>query len=153
MTLQAVITALVNAGDGQSIAVAGYDTYTIHGYDPPPPKWDTYEIPGLYVLTGASTDVPQGDDGADVLENRAFHIQVPFMPVGASTPYSREVIGRPILDAMKLVYRDFARNGLVTGVFQMRVVNDSGIAILTEYDGQFIGFDIEMLVQMMIDPR
>jgi hypothetical protein len=151
MSIQDLCDHLTAAVDNVVISVDGV-YYPLHPKDPPPPTWDTAALPGHYILTGGADDTPMGDDGGVVEESRIVRVQVPVVPLGQATPYERETRSRALLDALKQQYRIMCRSARITGVRSMRVLGDSGVVVLPEYDGQYIGFEIRLEVKMLIDP-
>jgi hypothetical protein len=148
---EAVCAALDTILDGLAVDVATTERYTVHAFNPPPVKLDTAELPGAYAFTGAATDDEVSAGSDDIRETRAFALQVAVMPTGQGTPQEREKRCRPILLAVKNLLREYPHLG-VAGVERMRVVGDSGITVLPEFEGAFIGFEIRLQVVVLI-PR
>ncbi len=113
----------------------------------PPAGLETAELPALYAFTGAMT--PDDEDSSFVTETRAFRVQVAVLPTGQGDPNTREAKCRPLLEAVNAAFR--ARFGLggVEGVQTSRVVSDSGIVLLPEWGGKFIGFEVRLAVTMI----
>lgn len=149
--LQELCTALTQELTGTTV-VANLVTYTLHPVDPPPPNWDTAALPGHYILTGGADDESMGGDGEVTQETRVLRIQIPVVPVGQATAHERETRSRAMLDTIKQRYRVVCRTARIAGVRSMRVMGDSGVVVLPEYDSQFVGFEIRLEVKIIIDP-
>lgn len=157
MTISSVCEYLTTSMVGVQVVVeyspGDAKTFTLHPKDPPPPGWDTLSLPGQYVLTGAGSDSNGGDDGGDVYETRTYRVQVPVMPLGEGrNARERELRIRPILTEVKQRLRVVSRKARLTSVVRLRVTGDSGPVILNEYDGQFVGFEIQIESLEMLDP-
>lgn len=144
-----VCAALASILDGLSVTVGALGTVTVHGINPPPPKLDSADLPAAYVLTGLATD--DTDSAGDDLdrETRTYAVQVAVIAGGQGTPDERETRCRPVLIAVKNKLRAYTRLG-VAGIENARVINDTGIIPLPEYDGNLIGFEVRLMVTTLI---
>ena len=119
-------------------------TGIVSAKDPPPAKWDTAELPALYVLTGGADYTHEGDDlRSDI---RIYRIQVAVLSVGVANAYLRETRCRPLIVAVRDFFDARPSLGGLAGVSDVRVVRDSGVVILPEYDNLFIGFELQLRV-------
>jgi len=146
-----VCAYLVAAIDGASARLESED-FVIVAQDPPLPTLDTARLPNGWCLSGEATSEAVGDDGRESLETRAYRVQVATHNFGEDEPNHREQVIRALLPVAKLALRQAALAIDVTGVFQATVTGDSGPAILSEYGGNFVGFEVRLSVKEMIDP-
>ncbi len=144
-----VCAALASILDGLVVNVATTETYKVHGYNPPPPKADTAELPAAFAFTGAATDDDAIDGAEQVRETRQYALQVLVLPIVQGTPAEREKRCRPVLIAVKNKLRQYVHMG-VAGAQRMRVTGDSGVVILPSYDGMFYGFEVRLTVLTLI---
>jgi hypothetical protein len=110
----------------------------------PPANLETAELPALYPFTGAMS--PDEEDSTSVTETRTYRVQVAVLPTGQGDPNTREALCRPLLEAVNAAYRIHFGLGNVVGVQNSRVVSDSGIVLLPEWGGKFIGFEVRLAV-------
>lgn len=153
MTIATVCAALKTILDAQSVAV-GSETYTVRAFDPPPAKLDTADLPACYAFTGAGTDDWQSGGSDADRETRLYRVQCAVLPEGQATPELREGRCRPLivwlrdrLASYPLLATDAAG---VAGIERTLVLGDSGIVILPEWDGKFIGFEVRLQVAEVI---
>jgi len=144
-----VCAALASLLSGLTVNVATTEQYTVHGYNPPPVKADTAELPAAFAFTGAANDDEVGPGAQNVYETRQYAVQVAVIPAGQGTPAEREMRCRPILVAVKNKLRQSPHLG-VLGVQRMRVTGDSGVMVLPSYEGLFIGFEVRLTVLTLI---
>lgn len=113
--------------------------------DPPPAAIETAQLPCLFVFTGEAdydwADVDQG------WESRMYRVQVAVIPTTLATPETRETRCRPVLLAVRGVLASSPQLGQVRYVQSATVLGDSGIAILPEYDGKYVGFEVRLQVR------
>lgn len=146
MPVDTVPPAIVATCNQMPVVTVGTVTYKVRGQDPPPPASpDTAKMPALYVFTGTATD--DDETGGDDLEREAriYRVQVAVLPTGQGTPAEREIRCRPILKAVKAWLKKYPHLG-TQYVEHARVLGDSGIIILPEYEGANIGFEIRLAV-------
>lgn len=149
MPIDTTPAAIVAVANLMPAVTVGAVSYKIRGIDPLPPIWDTAHLPGLYVLTGAATDDEASAGGDFVRETRIYRVQVPYLPNGQGSPLERETRGRPLLKAVKDWFRRYPHLG-TADVERAKVLGDSGIVELPEYDRQNIGFEIRLQVVELI---
>lgn len=115
-------------------------------FDPPRANLETAHLPALYTLTGNATHT--GELGEmDAYTSRRFNIQVAVIPTGQGDPNTREAQCRPLLEQTLKHYRAYALTARIDWVSEIKIVSDSGIVILPEYGGKFIGFQISLDVK------
>lgn len=129
------------------IAIGATVTGVTSAIDPPPANPTTAVLPLLYVFTGPAT-VLEDEHGEtwDTLV-RQFRLQVAVIPTGQGDPNTRETLVRPLIDAAVDKFRSYPQLNGLKFVERLRVVSDSGVAILPEYGGKFIGFEVRLEVQ------
>jgi len=113
-------------------------------YDPAPNELITADLPSLWVFTGNSSEALS--DSADYsMLVRTMRIQVAVIPTAQGLPRERETRCRPVLDAVATAFRQHPHLG-TDWVQSAEIIGDSGIVILPEYSGKFIGFEIQLEV-------
>lgn len=150
MTIELVCAALKTIADGLSpVTVSAGEAYELHGFNPPPPNApDTAKLPGVWAYTGQATYSEGG--GADWLtEERTYALQCAVMPIGQGTPEEREKRCRPILAALRAAIIRYSWLA-VPYVQRVRLLGDSGIVVLPDFDGANIGFELRVGVTMTI---
>jgi hypothetical protein len=150
MSTETVPAAIVTIANAMPALTIDGESRKVRGINPLPATWPTAHFPGLYVLTGAATDDEESAGDDQVRETRLYRLQVPFMAAGGGTPDERETRGRPLLTAVKAWFRKYPHLG-TAHVESARVLGDSGIVILPEYDGANIGFEIRLQVTELVD--
>lgn len=118
--------------------------------DPPSLNLDTFEMPHLMVFAGPSTD-DEGQGGDDfTVETRLYRVVVAAMPHGQGVTLEAEALGRSLIQAVKEYFR--ARKSLenLEGVQHTRVLGDSGIIRIGEYDGKYLGFEVRLEVSLYV---
>lgn len=111
-------------------------------FDPPPAGLQTADLPAMFVWTGTATH-SEGSMGESFVETtRRFYLQIAVIPVGQGDPNTRETLIRPLIDATLTVLRQHPKIKSLDWVEKMTVGSDSGVIILPEYGGKFIGFEI-----------
>lgn len=116
--------------------------------DPPPAAIDTAQLPCLYTLTGEAE--------YEWIEKlcfvtRMFRVQVAVVPTNQATPETRETRIRPLIVEVRNYLAARPQLGLVSGVQEAKVLGDSGPAILPEYDGKYLGFEVRLQVTYAIE--
>jgi hypothetical protein len=135
-TVCAAIAALGNANTG-TLGITAAE-------DPPPATLDTAKLPLLYTFTGPAQYTDLGDDF--VIETRDYRVQVAVLPFGEASPQLREARVRPILVAVRTLYFSYPALGGVVGVQSALPLGDSGVVILPEWGGNYIGFELRLQV-------
>lgn len=115
-------------------------------FDPPPPKLDSADLPALWCFTGAAVndDEELGEDL--ILTRRSFRVQVAIIATGQGNPATREQLCRPLIEAVREKYYTTSSLRNLAWIQDVRVLGDSGIVVLPEYGGQFIGFEVRLEV-------
>jgi hypothetical protein len=115
-------------------------------FDPPKAGMpSTAELPALWVFTGGTSDDYASLGNNMVYVPRQFRVQVAVTPTGQGDPNTRESLCRPLLMAVRAAFAH--HSGLsVNWVQDMRLLGDSGIVVLPEYGGAFIGFELRLTV-------
>jgi hypothetical protein len=113
-------------------------------FDPPPANLQTAELPALFTWTGtaAHNESVLGEDFVET--TRRFFVQVAVIPSGQGDPNTRETLVRPLLEAALAQFRKYPRFNDVDWVEKVNLLSDSGVIILPEYGGKFIGFEIQL---------
>lgn len=144
--IELVCAALASIASGVGAVTVGTETYTPRGFNPPPAKLDTADLPAAWAFTGQASY----DNGSDwVTETRQYAVQCAVLPLGQGTPAEREQRVRPILNALRAAI--WARPHLgVSGVQRAVITGDSGVVILPEYDGAFYGFELRLAVTVNV---
>jgi hypothetical protein len=153
MSIATVCAAIKAILDGQTVTV-GSETYTIRAFDPPPAKLDTADLPACYAFTGtASNDWPNAMSD-DYREARLYRVQCAVLPEGQATPELREARVRPMIVWLRDRLASYpilrTSDASVLHVERTLVMGDSGIAILPEWDGKFIGFEVRLQVTELV---
>lgn len=119
------------------------------GSDPPPPKIDSAQLPFVYCLTrDGEYNWTQG--GTFIGEEiREFAIQVAVLPTSLGSPDEREPRCRVLIDAVRDVLAGYPSLGGTAGVIDTTVMGATGPAILPEFGGKFIGFEMRLSVRMV----
>lgn len=112
----------------------------------PPAGLETAELAALYAFTGTATNDQQTLGAGFFQETRLYRVQVAVLPTGQGTPELRETRCRPLITGLNQALRDNPSLGGVAGVQKSLVVGDSGIVLLPEWGGKFIGFEIRLQV-------
>lgn len=145
MTIETVNAAVKRIAEAiPPVTVSASETYSFHGANPLPPKIDTAEMPLVYTLTGPAVDSNVAGEEFNY-ETRLYYVQCAVLKVGQGTPNERETRCRPLLIALKDALSANPHLGAAY-VELSDVKGDSGIVILSEYDGLNIGFQITLAV-------
>jgi hypothetical protein len=145
MTISSVCAAIATALDGLP---ASGETASLQASDPPRAKLDTAQLPAAWTLTGAANDTWDADFGN---EARQYQVQVAVLPVGQSTVEEREKHVRPWIAAVRDALAGRPTLNGTAGVRKLGVLGDSGIILLPEYGGIFIGFVLRVQVEETVD--
>ncbi|MFA5836176.1 MAG: hypothetical protein WC837_04385 [Bellilinea sp.] len=123
----------------------------VTAFDPPPVSIETAHLPALYAFLGSASH--SEDYGPNrILTTRTYRVQVAVIPTGQGNPNTRESLVRPLLQTTIETYRKFPRLYKTAYVRDAHVASDSGIVILPEWGGKYIGFEIRLTVET-IEPR
>lgn len=136
----------------QRLSEIGGDVVGIRrAFDPPPPKLDSGDLPALWIFTDRSS-IDAETDGI-VNTSRTFRIQVAVLTLSEGDPYTRETRCRPLLDLVSSKFQGTPtlRNLPFVRPMGASVLSDSGIVILPEFGGQFIGFEVRLQVQHFVN--
>jgi hypothetical protein len=151
MTISTTPARIVSLADGQTYLV-GSETYTLHGFDPPPAKApDTAQLPALYVYTGRGTYDYEyyGDD--EVREVREYRIQLAVLPTAEATPELIETRCRAAIAAVRAIYAARPSLGNLVGEQNALLLSDSGAFQLPQYGGAHIGVEFILRVDEMLE--
>ncbi len=121
-------------------------------YDPPPASIPSGALPALYAFTGNAPHDETAAGPNHVLVRRIYRVQVAALPIAQGQPSTRETTIRPLLQNVIEHFRKYPHLGKTARVRLARIVSDSGIVILPEWGGSYIGFEIRLEVQT-IEPR
>ncbi len=112
---------------------------------PPLAKFpDSVELPSLWVFIGSGEHSKRDPFTRDT--TRIYRIQVACVVTTASNPFIRETVCRPLLETVIDYYDARPSLQLLNGIMNGKVVRDSGVTVLPEYDGQFTGFEVQFQV-------
>jgi hypothetical protein len=141
MSVKSVAEAIVALANTHKAALG-----LIIAKDPPPPALDTASLPALYVWTGPA-QYSASQLGADfTLETRLYRVQVAVAPEGEASPELLETRARPILTAVRDLYLGWPQLNRTTWIQSSAPISDSGVIILPEYGGNFVGFELRLQV-------
>jgi len=122
-----------------------------HGvFDLPPANLNTGDLPAVFTWAGPGQHSPLGEM-VDITARR-FYVQVAVIPISQGDPNTRERLVRPLMEAALAAYRGHPRLTNLDWVRVALVGSDSGVIILPEYGGKFVGFEISLDVTY-ITPR
>ena len=130
--------------------ISGINTNGV--FDPPPANLTTADLPAVFVWTGAGSHDENVMGENFVNTTRLFYFQVAVIPLGQGDPNTRETLIRPLLEAALATLRKYPKLKGLEWIERMTVNTDSGVIILPEYGGKFIGFEIQLGVKY-IAPR
>jgi hypothetical protein len=117
-----------------------------------PANIDSSQLPALYSFTSSATiDTSALGDGVPLVR-RTMRVQVAVIPIAEGDPTQREAKCRPLIDAAINQYLAYPQLGGVAGVQLAEPVSDSGIVVLPEWGGKFIGFELRLEVNYIL-PR
>jgi hypothetical protein len=120
-------------------------------FDVPPANLETAELPALFVFTGRASDDEEILGSDEVMETRTYRVQVAVLPTGQGDPNTRERLCRPLIEAVVQAFESHPSLGGVAGVQNAYPSGDSGVAILPEWGGKFIGFEVQLSVTTVRD--
>jgi hypothetical protein len=142
VSIETVAAAIVRLADTNKGAL-GLAT----AKDPPPATLDTAVLPCLYVWTGPGqySAVSLGSDA--VMETRLYRLQVAVAPEGEASPEFLEARTRPILVAVRDLYFGWPQLDATDWVQTSAPASDSGVILLPEYGGKYVGFELRLEVQ------
>lgn len=141
--IQTVTAAIKTIGEGATGIVAAFN--------PPPVSLNTADLPALYTFTGNARHSDElGPNKVVVM--RVYRVQVAVIPIGQGDPNTRELLCQPLLDQVIEQYRKYPHLDKTARVRASRIVSDSGIVLLPEWGGKYIGFEIRLEVYT-IEPR
>lgn len=142
MSIDLVCGALVALLDGLAVT-SGSTAYTLRASDPPPDKLDTAQLPAAWVFTGPAVDEWSGHTLGQV--TRQYAVQVAVLPVGQSTPGQREQRTRPFVEAVRArLAANPQLGGGVPWLLRASITGDSGLVLLPEFGGNYIGFELRL---------
>ena len=115
--------------------------------DPPPEQLDTNSLPHAWVFCGeAEYDFSILGEPDQWLEIRTYRLQVAVLTLAMATPETREARIRAVLHPVALAMIQTDEFDHTDHVFDYSFLGDSGPAILPEYEGKFLGFEIRFQV-------
>ncbi len=119
-------------------------------YATPPVTLETAQLPASYPLTGTAQYelMSGGEDGN--YENRLYRVQFPVLPENQANAQLREERCRPLIQAAIKAFMGHPSLAGTRNVQEAVVLGDSGIVILPEYDGKYIGFELRVAVRFLI---
>lgn len=149
MSINDVFAKIAAIGTAIAPITINGDSYQVKAFDPPPAELITANLPTQYAMLGPAVydEEKYGDD--DVEEQRDFRVCIAVIPEGLGTPDERETRCRPILLAVRSAFQSRPSLNGATGVQRSRVMGDSGIVVLPDYDSLFIGFQLNLRVWLV----
>jgi len=121
-------------------------------FDPPPANIQTANLPAMFTWTG-NAQHNESELGEDFIETtRRFYVQIAVIPTGQGDPNTREKLVRPLIEAALAAFRKHPKLIGLKWIEKVVVGSDSGVIILPEYGGKFIGVEIPLDV-VYIQPR
>ncbi len=121
-------------------------------FDPPPPNLETSSLPAMFTWTGTGTH-SESALGEDFIETtRRFYVQVAVISTGQGNPATRETLARPLIEATLAALRKHPRLAGLDWIERAVIGSDSGVIILPEYGGKYIGFEVPVDITY-ITPR
>lgn len=121
-------------------------------FDPPPAELLTAHLPAHFTWVGAGAHSESSLGEMFVETTRRFYVQVAVLPLGQGNPNNREKLVRPLLQAALAQHRKYLTLSTLDWVEKSEIRSDSGVIILPEYGGKFIGFEIPIDITY-IEPR
>lgn len=141
--IETVTAAIKTVGEGA--------TGIVTAYNPPPAELPSGDLPALYTFTGNARHSDELGPNRVVVA-RTYRVQVAVIPTGQGDPNTREMLCQPLLDQVIDQYRKYPRLGRTARIRSARIISDSGIVLLPEWGGKYIGFEIRLEVYT-IEPR
>jgi hypothetical protein len=121
-------------------------------FDPPPANLQTADLPAMFTWTSAAQH-NESMLGEDFVETtRRFYVQIAVIPMGQGDPNTREKLARPLIEATLTTFRKHPKLKGLDWIEKVVVGSDSGIIILPEYGGKFIGVEIPLDITYIV-PR
>ena len=133
------------------VQIAGTVAGIKRTYDPAPPNMLSDDLVCSWVFTDPAQYLDFEDDENVIQTVRIFRIQTACLTIAQGDPYNRETIVRPLIDTMVRKFQGYSTLNNLSFVRSHRVVSDSGVVILPEYGGQFIGFEVRLSVEYLYD--
>lgn len=128
------------------VAIGGAASGITKAIDPPPAELNTADLPALWVFTGPAQILPNSPLAGYEYRRRTFRVQAAVLPTGQGSPATRETLCRPLLVAVSNALSNNPHLGGVDWVQDSKVASDSGIVILPEWGGKYIGFEVRLEV-------
>jgi hypothetical protein len=145
--LNDVRAALKTIFTGQTVTI-GTDVFTLHPFNPAPPKLDTAQLPAQFTFTGSAAYDFSTPGRERVRETRIYRVQFAVITVAEATPELREARVGPWLNLARERLTAYPTLNRLRFVESARPLRDTGIVILPEYQQQYIGFEIQVSVTM-----
>lgn len=123
--------------------------------DPPPANIETAQLPCAWCFTGEAVyeEALEGESSTHKMlyVDRTYRVQVAVLPLNQATPETRETRVRPVLIAVRDRLISYSPSlGGTAGVLEARVQGDSGVAVLPEYGGKYLGFEVRIGVRSIL---
>lgn len=115
-------------------------------FDPPLPNLETGHLPALWFFTGQADDDSVAAGPKLIVVNRTIRAQLAIIPTGQGNPRERESLCRPWIQTVKTHLAKYPRLNRLDFVRNMVVTGDSGVVLLPEYGGKFIGAEIRLQI-------
>jgi hypothetical protein len=142
-----VTGALKSILAGQTLTI-GNAAFRLNPFDPPPPKLDTADLVAAYTFTGSASYDYDSPGRGHVRETRIYRVQFAVLTVAEATPELREVRVRPWLDLARARLSSYPTLNRLRYVERARPLRDTGVVILPEYGGNYLGFELQLSVTM-----
>lgn len=142
---ETTITSLIAKG----IRAVGAGITGLNALDPAPVSLDSTQLPAQVCFTGSAESEDAGTGENWVTVRRTMRVQIAMMPTGQANPEDRELMCRPMIDRVNAEYRRWPQLKGVAYVQEATVISDSGIVILPEWGGKFIGFELRVRVEYL----
>lgn len=113
-------------------------------YDPPPANLQSADLPAMFTWTGVANHNVSALGEGFIETTRRFYVQVAVLPIGQGDPNTRETLVRPLIAAALIQFAKYPHFRDVNFVQKCVIVSDSGVIILPEYGGKYIGFEIAL---------
>ncbi|HZU86597.1 MAG TPA: hypothetical protein VFF78_03870 [Anaerolineaceae bacterium] len=137
-----VISAVCSGIQEIGIQVAGINT----SYSLPPDTLETSSLPALYPLTGQARHDNDALGRGMVMVVRNYSVQVALQAIAQGVSTEIEQQCREMINSVCLAFRKHPMLNGTPGVLKSIIISDSGPAILTEWGGKYIGFEIRLEV-------
>ncbi len=142
----------MSADDPISVVCAGIQAVgslaegVVASYSQAPDTLETSLLPALYPLTGQARHDAEIQGEGFVQVTRTYNVQVAVQATGQGTPSEVEQDCRALISSVCMVFRRYPMLKDAPGVLRSMIVSDSGPALLTEWGGKYIGFEIRLEV-------